>query len=507
MSMCPNCMMGDIKRRDGTMYGVCPDCGAFELMYEPQDYQMKLHKDPHLIRGIFGGFGSGKTTMAVAEIVDHCLSIPNGCTLITANTIKQLKKTAMKEFFAQMPEELITDFNKQENVVTLYNGHEVLFYPSDDDTKIRSLNLTAFYIEEASGIKYQIFVELQNRLRNPAGLEYKVDHNGKPIMDKDGRPVILKNKLIGIVCSNPDVNWIRTNFLLESETITGYGAEGYYVEKPNKFFSSHIIASRQNKFLPADFIERNSVNKPDWWIQRYLFGSFDYSDGMVYPDFIKSVCEPFEIPKDWKRLSAVDFGLRDPTVMLMGAVDPYTGILYFYKEHYEAGQPVNYHAEKMNKLLEEVPRGMLLYQPVADPSGKRRSTSDLKSLYEHYQEYGIFFQPGDNRIDSGISKVYTYFRMNKIKVFSTCSNIIREGVAYKYKVPELAGEKNLGEKPIDKDNHAMDCMRYMIQLLPDDPASLLTQAYGSWGEYKKNSFKFPEALREDEEEQADWYYN
>jgi len=166
--------------------------------------------------------GSGKTTLAVAEVIDHCLSIPNGCTLITANTIKQLKKTAMKEFFAQMPEELITDFNKQENVVTLYNGHEVLFYPSDDDTKIRSLNLTAFYIEEASGIKYQIFVELQNRLRNPAGLEYKVDHNGKPIMDKDGRPVILKNKLIGIVCSNPDVNWIRTNFLLESETITGW---------------------------------------------------------------------------------------------------------------------------------------------------------------------------------------------------------------------------------------------------------------------------------------------
>lgn len=451
--------------------------------------------------------GSGKTTSAVAEIIDHVLSTPNGCTLITAPTMRQLETTVMKEFFKHMPEPLITEFNKANKIMTIYNGHQILFYPSDDDTKIRSLNLTAFYIEEASGIDYQIFVELQNRLRNENGIVFKRNTSGEIVLDSQGRPVILESRLMGIVCSNPDVNWIRTNFLLESSVISGHNATGYYVERPNKFFSSLIIASSQNKFLPDDFIERNSINKPDWWVQRYLFGSFDYSDGMVYPEFIKCVVEPRDIGRDWKRVASADFGLRDPTVMLMGAIDPLTGILYIYDEHYKEGEAVNFHALRMKQMLDAVPHGYMLYPPVGDPSGKQRSKSDLRSLFDHYREYGIFFQAGDNRIDSGVAKVYNYIRMGKVKIFSSCYNTIREGVSYKYKTPELAAEKNLGEKPIDKDNHAMDCLRYMIQLLPDDPAMVQTQAYGSWGKYKKSSFAFPDALQEEDTfGKDDWYY-
>ena len=451
--------------------------------------------------------GSGKSVCAMAEIIDHILNTPNGCVLITAPNMRQLEKTAMKEFFTQMPDELITDFNKSKSIATIYNGCEVLFFPSDDDQKIRSLNLSAFLIEEASGIKYQIFIELQNRLRNKAAIDYELDQNGNLKVDKEGKPIILHNRLIGIVCSNPDVNWIRSNFLLESEEIIGTDTSKYYVEHPNKYFSTHVMASHKNKYLPADFIERNSVNKPDWWVQRYLFGSFDYSDGMVYPDFITHVVDPFEIPNTWKRLSATDFGIRDPTVQLMGAIDPYTGIVYIYNEYYEVGRPVNQNAEEMNKRLKKVPTGMFLYQPVADPSGQNRGHSDLKSIFDHYAEYGIYFQAGNNKIESGIAKVFTYFKMGKIKIMSHCLNTIREGVSYKYKTPDLISDKNLGEKPIDKDNHAMDCLRYMIQLLPDDPDKLQLVAYGKWGQKKKKEFNFPEELREEDNfDQTDWYY-
>jgi hypothetical protein len=449
--------------------------------------------------------------MAVAEVIDHILSVPNGITLITAPTMRQLEQTAMKEFLIQMPEDLITDYNKAKYTMTIYNNHTVLFFPSDDEVKIRSLNLSCFYVEEASGIKYSIFTQLQNRLRNQSAITYAKDEQGRPLLDDNGTPIILESKLMGIVCSNPDVNWIRSKFVLESELIVGHNSDMYYVENPNKYFSSYIIASHENKYLPSDFIEQNSINKPEWWVQRYLFGSFDYSDGMVYPSFIKSVVDPFEIPRDWKRLASADFGIRDPTVMLMGAIDPYTGIVYIYDEHYETGQPVNHHAKKMNEMLDKVPQGLMMYQPVGDPSGNARSKSDLKSLFDHYREYGIYFQGGNNKIDSGIAKVFTYFNLSKLKIFSSCTNTVREGVAYSYTVPELANDKNLGEKPIDKDNHAMDCLRYMIQLLPDDPDKLTLMAYGSWNTYKKkNDFKFPEALQDDRDEYDrgdDWYYS
>ena len=508
MSRCHVCHIGDVYPKDGMMWGQCPDCGAYEIFYEPQDYQMAFHKDTHMIRGLFGGYGSGKTTTAVAEIIDHVLSVPNGCTLITAPTMRQLEKTAMKEFQKQMPAELIIEYNKSKSTMKIYNGHEILFFPSDDDTKIRSLNLSAFYIEEASGINHQIFVELQNRLRNTSALEYKKDVTGKILTDANDEPIVLKSRLIGIVCSNPDVNWIRTDFLLESADIYGYGSENYFVENPNPYMSSHIIASHQNKYLARDFIERNSVNKPEWWVKRYLFGSFDYSEGMVYPDFIKHVVDPFEIPKTWKRLSGADFGLRDPTVMLMAGIDPATGIVYIYNEHYEAGQPVNHHAMIMAEMLRDVPSGYMLFPPIADPSGKQRSKADLRSLYDHYAEYGVFFQAGDNKIESGIAKVFTYFKLGKLKIFSSCVNTVREGVAYRYEVAELNTKKNLGEKPIDKDNHAMDSLRYLIQALPDDPLQLKRTAYGLWDEKKANQFKFPHALREETDDvDMDWYYS
>lgn len=55
MSECKHCHMGEIVVPSGKMYGECDACGAFELLYEPQDYQLAFHQDTHLIRGLFGG--------------------------------------------------------------------------------------------------------------------------------------------------------------------------------------------------------------------------------------------------------------------------------------------------------------------------------------------------------------------------------------------------------------------------------------------------------------------
>jgi transcription initiation factor TFIIIB Brf1 subunit/transcription initiation factor TFIIB len=52
---CRNCHVGELKQPDGKGYAICSDCGAFELLYTPQPYQSAFHKDPHHIRGLFGG--------------------------------------------------------------------------------------------------------------------------------------------------------------------------------------------------------------------------------------------------------------------------------------------------------------------------------------------------------------------------------------------------------------------------------------------------------------------
>lgn len=186
--------------------------------------------------------------------------------------------------------------------------------------------------------------------------------------------------------------------------------------------------------------------------------------------------KPFKIPDFWERIGGGDFGIRDSTVLLMGAINPDDGILYIYDEYYKNNLPVPEHAKRMLEMVQKVPYGKLRTL-VADPSGKRKNINDMRSLFDHYAEYGLWFKDGNNRIDAGIAKVSAYFSLGRLKIFSSCSNTIREGLNYKYKPLELDAKKNPDNKPIDKDNHAMDSLRYLINELPDDPDQLKQKSY------------------------------
>lgn len=459
------------------LWSVCPDCGVVHMWYDPQGYQQAFHIDNHMIKGLFGGYGSGKTTMAVAEVIDHALRTPNGKAVLIAPTVKQLEQTVKKEFFRQCPEVLIKDYKVKDQEVVLVNGFSFLFYTSDDPVKIRSLDLTAFYIEEASGVNYEIFEVCLSRLRNTHACIFKRDKKGEIVYDEKDKPIILKSWYLGIVCSNPDINWIRSDVLLMSSKIYSKDDNFYKVTFPISYYSSHIIKTEQNKYLHPDFIPLQKANKPEWWVERYLNGSFEYSEGMVYPIFLKKIVAPFAIPNDWLRLSATDFGGRAPHCTLMLAIDPTNGKVYVYDEYYKAGLSVKEHQKFVHDLFDEVPAGRWLRPPLADPAGQNKNIGERKSVFEYFAEYGIYFTPANNNIDTGIMKVYTYLSMDKLFIFSSCINTISEGTEYRY--PQQKENRNPDEKPLDVNNHAMDCLRYAISVLPDDPSDVPDVA-GKW---------------------------
>lgn len=493
MNSCRYCKIGIMLETDQESYLQCSECGAILFTYKPQPYQATYHRDPSKFKGFFGGYGSGKTKTSVMEVIKHVLSTPNGQTLMGAQTIPQLEQTSMKDFLEIFPRTLIKNHNKAKMFLDVVNGHRVLFRPLDDETKVRSLNLSMAHIEEASTVDFSIFVQLQTRLRSHSTKHHKL-----------------------ILSSNPDINWIRQEFLMKSAKIIG-ATQNYFIDPSsiNPKFSTHIAATHLNKYLPPDFYETTSRGKPEWWIKRYLEGSFDYTDGMVYPQFSKNIVDSFDIiskikAEGWQVYAGADFGLRDPTVFIMAAIDPSTGIVYLFDEHYEAGKHVSHHARIMNDMMNQVPP-TLLNQPIGDPSGGQRSKNDLRSLFNHYAEYDIHFKPGQNRIEDGIQKVYTYLEAGKLKIFNTLNNMIREGVGYKYKLQELDHNKNLDEKPQDRDNHAMDTLRYIIQELPDNPDQLINASFGpsTITINKKEQKHLPFELQSDDEDDIyskDWYY-
>lgn len=488
---CPTCgyglmMEGNQKDDDGVpIYLSCSECDTHQLMYVPMSHQDDFHSDTHKYKMFAGGYGSGKTRTGAEEIRDHILNTPYGMTLIGAETKPQLDSTAKDMFFKVFPDFMITSHLKQKDIVLCKNGHVVIFRPLDDEGKLRSLNLTGFWIEEASEVKFDIFVQLQTRLRNKATKHH-----------------------VGIITSNPDMGWIKQEFLLKADKI--HNAQSRYIQDPdeiNPAFSVHIAPTHLNHYLPDDYVETTSKGKPEWWVKRYMQGSFEHTEGMVYPKFADLIIPSIPIPAHWERLTATDFGLRDPTVALAAAVDSRLGEVHIYREHYQAERSIKWHAERMKEnIYKEIPTGRLR-KVIGDPKGKARNERDMRSTYDYYGEYGIYFQPGINKIEDGIQKVYGYIERGKLKIHDCCVKTIWEGTRYKYPKQELLSDKNASEKPVDKDNHAMDCLRYILAELPDDPDKLVNQSFGYAlnNDYESQAF-LPHALQ-DEPQQTndDWY--
>jgi phage terminase large subunit len=232
--------------------------------------------------------------------------------------------------------------------------------------------------------------------------------------------------------------------------------------------------------LPPDFVQSISAGKPEWWVKRYVDGSFEHAEGMVYPNISSAIIPTQKVNDQWERAVALDHGLRNPTACLVAAIDEQKGEVHIFKEYYVAGRLVPEHAKHLKEMLTEskVAAGNTRFM-VIDPSAK--NTTDPingKNVQALYQEYGLYFQPANNAIEAGILKVNSYIERGKLKIHDTCANLIREMQNYKFPEQSMdVDNKNLKENPIKANDHACDALRYLLMRLPDDPDNLKTSSH------------------------------
>ena len=455
---CPLCG-GEVKVHESVFYGRCDTCLATLIDYKPCAHQVDFHKSKAKFRLNIGGYGTGKTTMDAAEIAMHVFSVANGRTLITAQSLQQVREAVLPElekflppwFFAKNPTK--TPLPKY----TMTNGHEIIVYASDDEEKIRSLNLTAFWIVEASGVDYKIFTQLQTRLRNRAAV----------IKNKEGYEI--EHKFIGIVESNPEEGWIRDEFLLRSgkifasKNVDVSSYDKLKTKRPESSYHSFLSATVDNKYLPKTFISDMCVGKSEKWIRKYIYCYLEVKEGAVYPEFVDNIVDPFPIPKDWVRIFGFDKGWSDATCLACGAIDPNSGICYIYDEYYESQKAITYHARRIKEMID----GCIMYKGIqADPSVRNKSDRDGVSYQQYfYQVSGVWLEEGNNAIMDGIDRVRDFMYMGKLKFFANCVNMKEEAGDYIWKVAKDGTQEDI---PVDRRNHLMDALRYLCMGLPFD---------------------------------------
>jgi len=454
-------------------------------------YQAQILQDNHRKLGIFGGYGSGKTTTTYKSDEKHIMLTPGGETLIGANTLIQLENTVKKDLEGDFPFEFVKNLNKQKNSITFANGHILYYRPIETEGDIRSYNLTRAHILEASEVKKEAYVQLQARVRNEAAVKPRLDDNGAKMykwnkLTRAYELVIEYDWLQLIIESNPDSGWIKEDVLLKSETITVYGDEANYYPLPDQVqrtIASYVIPTKANYNLPPHFYTDLAGDKPNWWINRYLEGSFEYREGLVYPNVPKAIIDDFEIPKHWPILIAFDYGLNDNSHFLFAAAD-FDGekfgkpALFYFKELVRSDLNIVSLASEYKRVYNEIVRpGALYMMPVMDARSYalRSKEGEKKTLGTLFAEQGCIFNKAQMDKNTRILRFSSLIDLGHAYFFKNgCPVMIHELLGYKY--PDRSLDKNVNsDKPIDKNDHGISAAEWIAMEVPSQMKRLDNQ--------------------------------
>ncbi len=163
------------------------------------------------------------------------------------------------------------------------------------------------------------------------------------------------------------------------------------------------------------------------------------------------VVEPFVIPIHWPRYYGMDVGWNYTAVVWL-AFDENTQTHYVYDEYIGGHVDPLIHAQTIKNRGEWI-RGAI------DPASKGSSQTDGDNLLRIYTEdYGLKLIRADNKVMTGINKVYSELNQGSLKVFSTLSNLLQEYRTYKYK----RNSQDVVEI-VKENDHGVDGLRYARQ--------------------------------------------
>lgn len=274
--------------------------------------------------------------------------------------------------------------------------------------------------------------------------------------------------------------WVKRRFIdgctPGAEQTTDYGTK-------RLFIPSFV---QDNKFLmKADSAYISRLNQlPENERRALLYGDWEIFDGQVFTEWRNNrsgyltrrnshVIAPFDIPKEWRRFRAFDFGYSKPFAVSWYAVD-YDGRAYNYRELYgctgKADVGVRWTAQRIaDKILEfeheERERGCSI-TGIADPAIWNATGSSEGSIADMMERRGVYFEKGKN--DRLAGKMQVHYRLAfdgeglpMIYFFDKkCPGMIRTLPALRY------DEQNPEDVDTRQEDHLYDALKYFLMSNP-----------------------------------------
>ena len=352
-----------------------------------------------------GGTSSGKTYSIMQVLLCKAAEQSNQIITVVGQDIPNLKAGAMRDiesilnnpFFRSM----IRSTNKTDRIYTLNNGTVIEFKSFEDEQDAKSGKRDYLFLNEANGIPYSVYDQLQLRTTKQIYLDYNPT-----------APFWVHDKLIG---------YSKTKLFISTY-------------KDNPFLKDSIKRK----------IEALQYADPMKW-KVYGLGQTGRVQGTVFP----AVNWIPELPTHNIKREAygMDFGYsNDPTTLVK--IIQSQGKLYGKLLLYETGLTNQDIAQEFKKL--GIRAGLRTGSIVMADSAEPKSIKELRNL-----DYRVKpCKKGSDSIRSGIDCLKSYGQLNLV------SHELwkQEQQKYVWTIDRKDGKAK--NKPVDKFNHIWDAFRY-----------------------------------------------
>lgn len=404
------------------------------MVTESKKFVFDLRKNPQQEPFIFssvkytafiGGIGSGKTTAGCVKAILHCRPGCNG--VIVAPTYPMIRDVVQRTFFEILDMAGAKyEYLKSEEIVIL-RGASVFFRSSDNPNRLRGLNLSWAYLDEAALMSELTWKIILGRLR-------------------------VGNASAWIATTPAGFNWVW---------------KWWAKEKSDKY---EMFKGRttENKALTAEYVHDVVAAYTGEFATQELEGEFVAFEGLVYSEFrtAKHTYKPKAIPANWRRYVVIDYGYVNPFAALWIAVDG-DNRMWVYRELYRSNVLITENARRVKELSD----------PETITDGYDDWDSDDHAVMQSVNLKFNMHPADKGDVVTGIARVKARLAQRGdgtygLNISEDCPFTIKEAGMYRWR--EKKDEADGKEEPLPYANHAWDAIRYLCNALDKEDQEVMS---------------------------------
>lgn len=390
------------------------DPAIFNSCYRPY-----LDDDTY-VQIFYGGSSSGKSFFLAQRLVYDMLRGGHNyfvCRKQQTAVKKSVFNEVCKAISAFNASKLFT-INKSNLIITCVNGYQVLFGGLDDPEKVKSITpaqgvITDIWVEEATDVAYEDVKQLRKRLRGRAKVNKRLILSFNPIYQ---------------------LHWIYQQFF------AGHWSDDTKTYKTDDLTILKTTYADNTFLTDGDIHELESEGDP-YWRNVYTYGNWGILGKAIFTNWhtedLSSRQDDFDSYEN-----GLDFGYaNDPTALVRCHYSHKNNTLYILKAKYCFGYT--------NDLIAAECQNLFGREVVVCDCAEPKSIQELR-------QYGVTTTPAVKGKDSILFGIQWLQKLN-IVIDSSLTEAVNEFTTYKWAEDK---EGNVLPKPVDKNNHIIDAIRY-----------------------------------------------